>query len=212
MNERFCQDFVILLVICNLALAGCSSGPTAIRPVDIDADQAGDQAIEFYDKDGDGTLNVDELAAVPGVLKYLDKYDQNADGLVSGDEITERVELWDDQAMGIRTLDVEVTIGARPLQGAEVRFVPESYLGDGPKVASGTTDSKGFAKISVAVDELPDDLRKARMRGLFGGTYKIEVTHPTLKVPATYNTETTLGEEVARDTIGDWLVLKLDKD
>ena len=50
------------------------------------------------------------------------------------------------------------------------------------------------------------------MRGVYGGTYKIEITHPNVQVPAKYNTSTTLGEEVARDTLGDRLVLKLEKN
>lgn len=212
MIEISCQVLPKLFTLGCLTLVGCSSSPTAIVPVEIDAGRAASQAMELYDMDNDGTLNAVELIAIPGIHTHLDKYDLDGDGMVSADEITERIELWEDQAMGIRTLDVEVILGTRPLQSAEVRFVPEAYLGDGPKVASGTTDSKGFAKISVAVDELPDDLRKARMRGLFGGTYKIEVNHPTLNVPAKYNSETTLGEEVARDTIGDRLVLKLEKE
>ena len=57
--------------------------------------------------------------------------------------------------MGISTLEVDVSLGNRPLPGAEVRLVPESYLGSGPKIASGTTDTDGFAKISVPVDQLP---------------------------------------------------------
>ncbi len=212
MIDRFCQVLPKLFTLSSLAIAGCSSGPRAIAPVDIDADQAAERAIEMYDKDGDGTLNASELSEIPGIQKHLDKYDLDADGIVSADEITGRIELWEEQAMGIRTLEVQVIMENRPLGGANVRFVPEAFLGDGPKIASGTTDSKGFAKISVAADELPEDLRKARMRGIFGGIYKIEITHPNLNVPARFNTATTLGEEVARDTTDDWLVFKLQKE
>ncbi|TWU22795.1 hypothetical protein [Bythopirellula polymerisocia] len=212
MIERFCQVISLVIIFSSPTLVGCNSRPTAIEPVEIDADQAGELAIEMHDKDGDGALSSSELQAVPGILNHLEKYDLDEDGMVSSQEITERIELWNDQAMGIRTLDVEVSMDNRPLSGASVRFVPETFLGDGPKPASGMTDSKGFAKISVAVDELPEDLRKARMRGIYGGTYKIEITHPSMNIPSKFNTATTLGEEVARDTIGDWLVLKLQKD
>jgi hypothetical protein len=31
------------------------------------------------------------------------------------------------------------------------------------------------------------------------GVYKIEVTHPTIKIPEKYNTATTIGAEIASD-------------
>jgi hypothetical protein len=205
------RRLTVLLVLCGVGLCGCSSGPTAIAPIDVDASNASEKALETYDTDADGSLNDAELIAVPGILKHKDKYDLDEDGLVSGEEIAHRIDLWQDQKMGIRTLNVKIRLGNRPLSGADVRFVPETYLGEAPKIGSGTTDSQGFTKISVAFEDLPEDLRKARMLGIYGGTYKIEITHPTIKIAPKYNTATILGEEIARDTLGDELVIQIDK-
>ena len=61
------------------------------------------------------------------------------------------------------------------------------------------------------MEELPEDLKTARMGGIYGGSYKIEVTHPKIKLPSRYNSNTTLGEEIARDTVRERVVLKLEK-
>ena len=195
-----------------LVCAGCDSRPSPVKPVNINPGSAKTEAIELYDKDGDGALNDAELETVPGILKNKDKYDLDGDGLVSGDEIADRVRLWQKDGVGIRGLKVTVLLGNRPLQGAEVRFIPEPYMGDGPKVGVGTTNASGVASVSVAPEFLPEDLRVARIRGLFQGTYKIEVTHPTQTISPRFNTTTTLGEEIARDTLGDHLVLRVERD
>ena len=195
-----------------LACAGCDSHPSPVKPVRIDPGDAKSGAIEQYDKDGDGALNDAELAAVPGILKYKSQYDLDGDGVVSGDEIADRVKVWQKDGVGIRGLKVTVLLGSRPLQGAQVRFVPEPYMGDGPKVGTGTTNASGVASVSVAPEFLPEDLRVARVRGLFQGTYKIEVTHPKQTIASRFNTATTLGEEIARDTLGDHVVLRVERN
>ncbi len=191
------------------ALSGCSRGPAAVRPVAVDSGDASRCAIEQYDKNGDGALDDAELAAVPGIKKHTDKYDKDGDGKISRDEIAGRIDLWAEQGMGIRSVDVVVRLDRQPLSGANVRLVPEPYLGDGPKEADGVTDASGFARLSVAKEDLPEALQKAHFRGVFGGTYKIEITHPKRKLPEKLNVHTELGEEVARDTIGDRVELEL---
>ncbi|RIK70001.1 MAG: hypothetical protein DCC67_20970 [Planctomycetota bacterium] len=180
---------------------GCSSRPATIAPVDVDPDEASRLALEQYDKDDDGLLRDSELAAVPGIAKYKKLYDQDADGAVSAEEIAARLELWSEQGLGFRPLNLVLTVDGRPLPGATVTFVPEPYLGPNVKRAAGTTDASGMASMSVAVEDMPADLKDLPIEGVMGGTFKVEVTHPTAKLPARFNTETTLGEEVAFDTI-----------
>lgn len=192
-----------------MIVAGCSSAPPAIEVVDFDADSAGEMAMEAYDQDGDDCLSKDELSRVPGILKYQEKYDADKDGCVSEAEIAARVESWSHQGVGLRTLIVEVLLDDRPLPGAQVRMIPEAYLGDGPKPAAGKTDSSGAAKMSVAPEFLPEDLRQARMRGVFAGTYRIAVEHPKTRLPEKYVAGNALGDEIARDTVGDRILLEL---
>lgn len=214
LSWRLSSESAANIAVCLLGLImatslGCSSGPTAIEPVDINASSAAAEAIIQYDQNDDGLLDEAELADVPGVLKYKEKYDSDEDGSISSDEIAARISGWSGKGVGFRTLSCEVLLDNRPLEGATVRFVPEAYLGDGPKEATGKTDSSGHAKVSVALEHIPEDLRTARMRGLFGGTYRIEVEHPQKKLPARYVNGTALGEEIARDTLGDKVVLEL---
>ena len=43
----------------------------------------------------------------------------------------------------------------------------------------------------------PDPSRK--LTGMFPGRYKVEITHPRIALPPRYNTQTTLGQQVAPD-------------
>jgi hypothetical protein len=81
------SHLAMLLVLSGIGLGGCSSGPTAIEPIEIDFADASQRALKLYDTDADGSLNDAELIAVPGILKHKDKYDLDEDGLVSGDEM-----------------------------------------------------------------------------------------------------------------------------
>ncbi|MBX3434509.1 MAG: hypothetical protein KF847_14405 [Pirellulales bacterium] len=188
---------------------GCSGKPAAIAPVAISAGRAGEAAIAAYDRDGDGCLNDAELAAVPALALYKEKYDADNSGCISAGEIADRIASWRNQGVGLRTLAIDVLLDDRPLVGAEVRMIPEEYLGDGPQEATGRTDASGTAKMSVAPEHLPEAARQARMLGVLGGTYRIAVSHPRIKLPQRYVDGAALGDEIARDTIGDRIVLKL---
>lgn len=190
-------------------MIGCSTGPDAIEPVAIDASAAGREAIAMLDRDGDRLLSEVEMALAPGLHLHREKYDRNGDAQVSADEIRDRIEQWEDEGLGIRRLKVYVKLDDKPLPDATVRFLPEPYLGSGPKPATGKTNASGLATISVAPEDLPASLANTRIRGIYGGTYRIEVSHPTRSLPARYHAETTLGAEIARDTLGDQVELEL---
>ena len=188
-----------MLFLCHIA--GCSSRPAAVRPVEINASAAAAEAVNLYDRDGSRTLDDGELAAVPGMAKYKQLYDTDQDKTVSAEEIEARFRTWKDQALGLRELLVVVTLDGKPLADATVRFIPEPYLGPNVKAATGETDHQGVASVSVSLDDLPERFRRLQVRAIMGGTYKVEVTHPTRELPSKYNRETILGEEVALDTV-----------
>jgi hypothetical protein len=48
---------------------------------------------------------------------------------------------------------------------------------------------------------MPAQLAHLPVGGVLGGTFKVKVTHPSIDLPARYNRETVLGEEIAFDTI-----------
>ena len=167
-------------LVLGAGVAGCSSAPSAIKPVDVDPSDASAKAMAEYDKDQDGALADQELAAVPGIAKYKSLYDKDGDGKVSQAEIAARLQLWADQGLGFRPLNVVVTVDGRPLADASLEFVPESYLGPNVKRATGVTDDSGMANLAVAVEDMPAELAKLPIDGVMGGTFKVRVTHPSV--------------------------------
>ena len=76
---------------------------------------------------------------------------------------------------------------------ADGRFIPESFLGPEIKEANGVTNSTGTAALGISPEELPKELRRHNLMRV--GIYRVEITHPTKKIPPKYNTETELGFE-----------------
>lgn len=207
MQNRFAsmRSKITVAVLC----LGCSNRPPAVKPVSVNPTLAGQEAIRLYDKNSDGKLDATELTKVPGVLRYLGHYDADKDGAVSADEFSTRFKKWEQDQLGMRELVAIVTLDGKPLEGATVKFIPEPYLGPNVKPASGDTDDQGIAVIAMSDEDTPERFRATSVRGVTGGTFKVEVTHPAKKLPAKFNTETTLGEEVAVDTIRSSAVVEL---
>jgi hypothetical protein len=174
-------------------LFGCSGGVTALKPPVLDPKSAAKGAIGCYDKDGDGNLSLLELEACPGILESIAIYDLNNDKIISQEEIAQRLEKFVNRSVALARLSATVRFNNRPLGGASIRFIPETYLGDEIKPALGQTRQKGSATMAVADGDLPENQRG--IRGIHTGTYRVEITHPEVKIPAKYNTETELGYE-----------------
>ena len=186
-----------VLVVCLGALAGwgCSQTPSRIHPPAIDASAAGKLAIEQYDKDGDGLIQGQELNKAPALKAAIENLDTNHDGGVSADEITARVKAWQKSNVGKTSLSCTVTYRGGPLQGATVKFVPEKFLGDEIQTATGETNRLGVAVLSVPLDPS----RPGDAPGVHYGLYRVVITKQNTNIPAKYNTQTILGQEVADD-------------
>ena len=181
-------------IIAQLAvMSGCGHGLPALRPPDVDPDSAAAKAMEQYDKDGDGLLSATELEACPGLAKMVKEYDTDGDSSVSQAELAERLRKFAESGAALTPLTVDVRLNNLPLAGATVRFVPEDYFDDEIKVAVGKTSKSGTARMAVASEDLPENQRN--LRAVQFGTYRVEITHPNVDIPARYNTETTLGYE-----------------
>jgi hypothetical protein len=180
-------------LILMLAGAGCSRGPAAVPPPYIDADGAADEAIELYDANHDDALGKNELANCPAVAGKLAVYDQNGNGSVERDEIAKRLTQLLSSNIALTRLQCRVKYRGRPLRDATVTLEPEAYLGDEVRTATGVTDERGVAAPSIPKEDMPENLR--RMAYVHCGTFKVRITHPTIKLPARYNTATELGYE-----------------
>ncbi len=130
-------------------------------------------------------------------MKLIDK---NGDGQISKEEIESRVQQWIDSKVSILSFHCSVRLDGKPLEGATVRYIPESFMGGAVEEATGTTDASGAAVLAIDQEKLPAHLKG--INGMRSGFYKIEITHPSTAIPAKYNTATTLGQEVASDGVG----------
>jgi hypothetical protein len=123
----------------------------------------------------------------------LSLYDRDGSGSIDRDEIAQRLAGLLKSRIGLTQLRARVTYRGRPLSGATVVFEPESYLGEEVQTAEGTTDSHGSAQMSIAQEHLPENVQNMRL--VHCGTFKVRITHPKIKLPPQYNSETTLGYE-----------------
>lgn len=187
------SDIRLAWLLATLVLTGCSRGPAAVPPPDIDPDDAAQQAIALYDANQDGALSKEELAKCPAMLSKLAVYDQNANGSLEEVEIAKRLTELLSAEIALTRLQCRVTFRGRPLRGATVSLEPEAYLGDEVKTATGVTDERGVAAPSIPKENMPENLQ--RMAFVHCGVFKVRISHPTVKLPARYNTATELGYE-----------------
>jgi hypothetical protein len=184
---------VILVTFATACLYGCSRGPSRVRPPEIDPKNAASEAIHLYDSNNDGSLDAAELAKCPGILTEIGAYDIDANGKVTQGEIAARITDLRKHGVGLTRLNCSVTINGRGLENATIRFEPEPYLGAEIQTAEGVTNARGMAQMAIPADKLPADQQD--LKAIHYGTYKVRITHPKVKLPAKYNTETTLGYE-----------------
>ncbi|MCA9236376.1 MAG: EF-hand domain-containing protein [Planctomycetales bacterium] len=186
--------------------SGCSGGPSRVSAPEIDPVAASKEAIRLYDKDGDGGLSEDELQACPGIQLHRDAYDADGDKVISQEEIAAQLQKLVETRIGQTSLKINVTLNGRSLPGASITLVPEPYLGDAVKTAYGTTGRAGIAAMDIRDEDLPTS--EHGIVGVHVGTYKVEVTHPSVPIAERYNSATTLGYETELGNPGFSINLK----
>ena len=194
MIRQYFQLFgAVFVCVPVLAPCGCSGRPARIDTPGIDASAAGSEAIKQYDANGDGMIGGVELEKAGSIKSALRNLDANGDGKVSAEEITARVQAWKDSKIGRMSISCTVNRGGMPLSGATVSFVPEKFLGEEVKAATGKTNNRGVAVLTIP---------EAKPPGVACALYRVEISKKVNgkeTIPPVYNTETILGEEVARD-------------
>ncbi len=178
------------------AIMGCSGRLPALKPPKFDPVAAARAAMEQYNSNQDGIIQGAELENSPGISFSLDRIDTNRDGGATEDEIGKMIqEKWLDPGDGVMRVKCNVTLNRQPLDGATITFEPEQFLGNLVHPARGETRG-GFATMSVAKEHMPH----ANARGVAPGLYFVRISKTVNGeelIPARYNTETTLGVEVA---------------
>ena len=193
-----------LIAIATIVLGGnsCSYGPSPVKPPAINASRAGSQAMKQYDNNGDGVISGVELDKSPALKAAMARLDTDGDGGLRADEVTARVEAWQAMRTGLASVRCHVTLDGQPLVGADVVFEPEAFLGEEIKTAAGKTNQFGDAAPTIPPEERPDPTLPG---GAHFGLYRVrisKVANGRELIPAHYNTETVLGQEVSYDDPG----------
>jgi hypothetical protein len=175
-----------------LLTAGCSGGADGIGASPRDAAK---QALTDYDANTDGALDAKELEACPALAGALKRVDKDGDGRLSADEVADRLTFFSEQ--GAQTdVAVDVHMDGRPLVGATVTLVPEKFMGPSVKPASTVTSEIGTGYFKT---EGTDYVQVAF------GYYSVQVSRIVQgreTVPARYNAQTVLGQEISPDVGG----------
>ncbi|MBN1851819.1 MAG: hypothetical protein JW829_03815 [Pirellulales bacterium] len=187
--------FSIIIV----SLVGCFGGSDIAPPPAIRPSEAGAEAMRLYDANGDGAVAGDEFVKAPGLKAALKRLDQDGDGRVTADEVASRVETWQANKLGSIPVSVQVYLDNQPLPGAVITFEPEPFLGAQIQAGTGKTRDGGTAFVSIPREKRASPNSPA---GMYFGLYKVRISKmvgQTEKIPSKYNTQTTLGQEIAFD-------------
>jgi hypothetical protein len=200
LNRRVSTMVLVVFAIgTSIIFVGCNSATITVRQPAINAARAGTQAIEMYDTNSDGVVSGAELDHAPALKAALTNLDTNGDKAVSAEEVTARVNAWKIMQTGMTSVRCHVTLDGEPLAGATVRFEPEAFLGDEIKAAVGITNPFGDAAPSIPPQDRPAPNVPG---GAHFGLYKVRISkieNGKETIPARYNTDTTLGQEVSYD-------------
>jgi hypothetical protein len=189
------------------ARAVAESAPPRIAAPWIEPSKAASTAIELFDANKDGKISGDELDKAPGLKAALKVMNTDKDKGVTADQIAARIKKWLDSRVGRMSLSCMILHNGKPLAGATVKFVPEKFLSKYlTETAEGKTNQTGMAMLTLPTEPGPDALPP----GLPPGIYRVEITKDGEKIPAKYNTETVLGQEVSLDNIDMQMGIKFD--
>jgi hypothetical protein len=184
-------------VLLALLLVGCHRAPAEIATPKWDPATAADRALSDYDSNGDHKLSPEELKKCPGLFAVKDRFDSDRDGSISRDELISQLHDIRQQDAALVEISCVVTRNGQPLEGATVKLIPESFMGDDVKPASGITGRDGTTFPSLADEELPENYR-GRVHGVPCGIFRVVVTHPSAGIPAKFNTQTEIGRVISR--------------
>lgn len=159
--------------------------------------------MELYDTDGDGYVAGEELENASGLKAAIRTLDKDKDGKISEEEVAGRVGAWDRMQIGMMSFDSKFYLDGEPLADASITFDPDEFLSGVVQAAVGTTSLEG-----TLIPKIPKEKRPTPTSppGMQAGIYKVRVSKIVggkETIPAKYNTETILGQEVSQD---DWAI------
>jgi hypothetical protein len=168
------------------AATGCSRSATEHIST-FDPTAAATRALEQYDRNKDHTLSAQELKASAALNASAALMDKNRDGSLSEDEIRDRFRTHESLA-GKFLFQVSVLLKGKPLEGAEVTFTPEPFMGEGLQSYTGTTGANGLCSLKG---------REFKTLGIPNGFYQIRV------IQVDHGIDVVRGGEIANDITRD---------
>jgi hypothetical protein len=177
------------------SLVGCGGSTIHIDQPSLNPASAALQAMSACDANKNSNLDGEELNKLPSVLAALARIDKNNDKTVSEAELKERLSSYVSAANATMQVSLAFYLDGNPLEGAQVTLVPEAFLEASHKRITGTTDSSGG---------LMPTQEGLAVSGVYTGLYRVEISWKDAssgqeRLPARYNTATTLGVEIALD-------------
>ncbi len=202
-------------ILAIILAGGCSKKSKTFAP-EIDPVAAGYAALKEYDDNTDGKISGPELDKAASLKSNLANIDLDNDGAVTADEIADRIRYWQKTKLMRTRTPIHCTVyhNKQFIADAQVKLVPENFLGERMKCAIGKTNSNGVAMLRME-DAKPDDLP-----GVGPGFYRVEITKkadaatakrnrqnpkrdpnadPDEEIPAKYNKKTILGLDTTMD-------------
>jgi hypothetical protein len=177
-----------------LVIAGCSDQPKAPPRFHLNPQQAAEDAMKLYDKNGDGTLDAKKLLASPplaALLRNLKAANSNHPNSLTTRDIADRLEQWQALPTTLVSPLIMIRLDGKPLEGATVTYDPEPFLGPSYHAHQGQTASNGAAVLNPECKGYP---------GVYVGLYRVRVSKVVGGeeiIPKRYNVETVLGREAA---------------
>ena len=152
MSVRTLAGWSCVFALASIIVAGCSHGPARVTAPKISASSVAAKAIEQYDADHDGKLSGAELDACSSIKSALDKIDTTSDGTVTAEKLTARIQAWQ---KGVARIGFGCTVlhNGEPLAGADVKFVPEKFMGGSYPTGTGKTSGLGKADVTMPAIE-----------------------------------------------------------
>ena len=187
-----------LLMLGGAALAGggCSGGPSPPKWPELKPADVAHRAMEQYDANHDGKIDAQEIKKSPALEVAAATMDPGREGFLTEAKIADRVSAWRKSPGPVMTQLATVLLDDKPLDGATVTFEPEKFMGPAYHPTSAVTTKAGNCSPPGDDPEFP---------GLHLGLYQVTISKKVAgqeTIPASYNTQTTLGVEIAPDAPG----------
>ncbi len=208
-NSLCVRGASIVLGALPFLMMGCGGKP--ITKPGFNPKMAAAQAMDLYDINSDGAIDTAELADAASLRAVLPKADTDGDGRLTQAELATRFGTYQAGELLVSTFPCSITLDGQPLEAAEVRLIPESFMGDAYEVASATTSTGGQAVLSAP------SVTARGFSGVFCGVYRVEISSKNVSgeetIPANYNSATEFGQEIApdREDIERGVVLALQR-